>query len=111
MFRLCRHRLVHFSARSVESRDVGLVQEMALINLFLGYLHVDLGRAWLANRWRTQHEVEPGRKRNFICLKSELLYLLRKRHYNQELLALFFDTLAVLDTAVKQIDSPEAIPA
>jgi len=85
-FRLLRHRIVHVGTRDEVIRDkrAGRIQELAVLRLVSG--------AILTVNFEEHPFMEQHGSRPRPWLLHELLYLIARRHFNQETLALIFDT-------------------
>jgi len=100
-FRLTRHKIIHFSPEIAEHNDYARFQERVVVQLIGSLLQVDFNDVWIQQRKNTKR---PGGMRyNFQDIYGELQYLTCRRHYNQESLALFFDTLVYLQHALDEM--------
>jgi len=105
-FRLTRHKIVHLSKDIYELSQYENLQERVAISIVCALLRIDLQGEWISKLVGT---TRPGGMRtNFQNLYGELIYITSKRHYNQESLALFFDSCAYLAHAVKLLNTPLA---
>lgn len=93
-FRLLRHRIIHIGAsdRRITDPYFGRVQELVVIRLVSeAILGIDLDKSPFT---------QPGPSGSTKpWLIHELLYLVARRHFNQETLALIFDTAVHLQKA------------
>jgi hypothetical protein len=100
-FRLTRHRIIHLSPEIVDHTHYKNFQEKIIIKLIISLLGVDIEDPWIAQKIG---QARPGgRKWELQDLNGELTYLTCRRHYNQESLALFFETLIYLQTAITEV--------
>jgi hypothetical protein len=100
-FRLSRHRIIHLSQEITEYEDYEHFQEKVIIRIIGSLLHIDFNDPWIVER--IKKERPGGMRHKFQNFYNELLYLSCRRHYNQESLALFFDTCAYLSHAIDEL--------
>lgn len=105
-FRLTRHRFVHLPPELVDEGHYRHFQERIIIKFVASLLRVDLNDPWIRSRVGTERP--EGLRRNFQDIYSELKYLTCRRHYNQESLALFFDTAVYLQQAIDEVRGLES---
>ena len=116
VFRLCRHRIVHLEKFAVNLKNIDKLQEVAVLFMALEFLDVDVDESqWIQSRLIGGAEATYGdsnnvfskagyvRERYIENIPQEIIYILKKRHYNQETLAALFDTLVILDQALKEL--------
>lgn len=107
-FRFSRHRIIALVPDIIDHPDYEHFQEKIVIRIIGSLMHVDFNDPWIANLAGT---MRPGGLRyNFQKIYGELMYLTCRRHYNQESLALFFDTCAYLSHAIAEIRRLESAP-
>ncbi|MBF0375116.1 MAG: hypothetical protein HQL39_17075 [Alphaproteobacteria bacterium] len=108
-FRLTRHRIIHLPPEIVDHSHYKYFQEKVIIKIVGSLMKVDFNDPWILEKNGTRRP--GGRKWQFQDIYSELQYLTCRRHYNQESLALFFDTAIYLQEAIDEIrrikDSPD----
>ncbi len=100
-FRLTRHRIIHLSPDICEKKEYAHFQEKRIIKIVMALLNIEIDHIWINKRIGTQRD--RGLRKNFQNIYEELLYITARRHYNQESLALFFDTLVYLSHALDEI--------
>jgi hypothetical protein len=103
-YRLTRHRLLHFSDGDLNEKGIEGFQESVILSLVLDALQIHWNSEWIQGWIGRSYKVDgvfPARWH--LDLIKELSYLLRKRHCNQETLAVIFEAMAFLDTAIRQI--------
>lgn len=108
-FRLSRHRIIHLSKEITENQDYEHFQEKVIIKIIGALLHIDFNDPWIIERVKKSRP--GGMRHKFQNFYNELLYLTCRRHYNQESLALFFDTCAYLSHAIEELRRLGAAPA
>jgi hypothetical protein len=102
-YRFSRHRIIHLSHEIIDHPDYENFQEKVVISIMWALMHINLNDPWIRQKEGSRR---PGGMRGrFLGIQDELIYLTSKRHYNQESLALFFDTCAYLSFAVDEIHS------
>lgn len=102
-FRLTRTKVITVFPTLSEQKDFQYFQERVMMLLVGELIHIDFDHPWIRSLASTQRG--RGLKSNFQDLKNELIFLTWKRHYNQESLALFFDSCVYLMHAVDTLDS------
>lgn len=108
-YRLSRHRIVHLGHEIIDNSYYENFQEKIIIKIVGSLMHIDFNDPWI---FRKIGSKRPGGMRyNFLNIHGELMYLTCRRHYNQESLALFFDTCAYLSVAIDEIRALENKPA
>ncbi|WP_146214782.1 hypothetical protein [Azospirillum thermophilum] len=93
-FRLLRHRIIHIGHTNptVTDRYFGRLQELVVLRLVSeSILGIDLDKSPFT------HPGPGGATKPWLL--HELLYLIARRHFNQETLALIFDTAVQLHKA------------
>lgn len=108
-FRLSRHRIIHLSQEITEHEDYEHFQEKVIIKIIGALLHIDFNDPWIIERIKKKRP--GGMRHDFQNFYNELLYLTCRRHYNQESLALFFDTCAYLSHAIDELRALGKAPA
>lgn len=100
-FRLTRHKVIHLTKEVFDIEAYRNLQEKVSADIVCSLLKINLKNNWVSDLQGTKR---PGGTRLlFQDLYSELIYLTSKRHYNQESLALFFDTCAYLSHSLDEI--------
>lgn len=103
-FRLTRHRIIHLSKDIYDLSQYENLQEKVAIKVVCDLLRIDLQSGWI--RQLAGSPRPGGMRTNFQNLYQELIYITSKRHYNQESLALFFDSCAYLARAIELLNTP-----
>lgn len=105
LFRLCRHRIVHLAAPSSDHPHADLLQDAAAFDFVLvEVLKVNPTNPYISGLVEDElASVRIGRRLHFPDLKRETIFLLRKRHYNQETLGVIFDALRIVCAAGSKI--------
>ncbi len=109
-FRMCRHKIINLSHEIVDHPDYEHFQEKIMIKIIGSLMHLDFNDPWIKELIGKPRP--SGMRLNFQNIHNELLFVTCRRHYNQESLALFFDTFAFLSHAMEEIRTlkPQAPP-
>lgn len=100
-YRLTRHRIVLLDSDIADVSHYEDFQEKLMISIIGSLMHVDFNDPWVTQLEGTRRP--EGMKFEFQDIHGELRYFTNKRHYNQESLALFFDTWSYLSHAIRQL--------
>jgi len=100
-YRFSRHRIVHLGHEIVDDPHYEHFQEKVIVKIIGSLLNVNFNDEWI--RSKIGNKRPSGLRNNFQNLYGELMYLTCRRHYNQESLALFFDTYVYLSHAIDEI--------
>ena len=100
-FRLTRHQIIHISQEIVENSHYNRFQERIMVKIVGALLNVDFNHPWI--RARVGQLRPQGVRFAFQDIYSELQFLTCRRHYNQESLALFFDSFVYLQHAIDDL--------
>jgi hypothetical protein len=98
-YRLTRAKIISLAPDVFDEDKFVDFQERVMIRLVTDLLHVRLDHPWIKQLAGTQRG--GGLRSEFQNISGELIYLTSKRHYNQESLALFFDTMVYLAQILK----------
>ncbi len=97
-FRLTRHRIISLDPSIGDTSEYENFQEKLVITIIASLLRVEFNDPWIKE---LKGKPRPsGMRLNFQDIYGELLFFTSRRHYNQESLALFFDTWSYLSHAV-----------
>jgi hypothetical protein len=110
LFRLCQRRNVHLHLQGLKEDppEAHTLQERAAIHTVLQLLNLDISQDHLSSSVGTHRSPNIPAKA-LQDLETELLYLVKRRHCNQENLGIFFDAACYLDAGIarlKAIGSP-----
>ncbi len=103
-YRLARHRIFNFDKDSCEARAAEDFAETVVLGMILEALEINWKAPWIQRNLGKKFGTKgPLGRRTHVDVVNELSFLLRKRHCNQETLAIVLDTLCLLDSAVREI--------
>ena len=97
-YRLTRHCIVHLDSDITDTSYYQDFQEKLMIIIIGSLMNVNFNDPWIQKLEGTPRA--KGMKLDFQDIHGELRYFTSKRHYNQESLALFFDTWSYLGHAI-----------
>ncbi|MEG3618873.1 hypothetical protein V5T82_10445 [Magnetovibrio sp. PR-2] len=100
-YRLTRERIINLNQSLLKQGHFQFLQEEVMIKIIGALLHVDFSDEWIAQKIGTERS--EGMRQKFQDLYNELRYISCRRHYNQESLALFFDSMVYLQTAIDEM--------
>ncbi len=99
-FRMTRHQIIHLSPEIAENPHYSRFQERLMIKIIGALLNVNFSDPWITSK--AGQTRSSGLRWQFQDIYSELQFLTCRRHYNQESLALFFDTFVYLQRAIDE---------
>jgi hypothetical protein len=99
LFRLCRRRIVHLLPPLCEDDSfIGLQEQAALVTV-MEQINLDLRLDAITRK--IGHPRPAPAITNFQDIETELIFLIRTRHYNQETLGLLLDAACYIDLAAR----------
>ncbi len=105
-FRLARAKIIYLGPKLSSQEGYRNIQSEILLILLGSLLHVDFNHPWVSGKAGNQRNA--GMRNCFQDIYKELLYVTCRRHYNQESLALFFDSFVYLQHAIDEKLEAEA---
>lgn len=107
-FRLVRSRLFHFTPPTAEMPEVLQFQERVILGVIFERLGINLSHPWIKKRVAKKAGTKKigswTSPRWYVDLYHELMFMIRRRHFNQEMLAVTFEALQFLDEAVSHLE-------
>ncbi|WP_143271036.1 MULTISPECIES: hypothetical protein [unclassified Azospirillum] len=102
LYRLYKHRIINLSSEIIENDHYENFQEKVIIEVVCGLLKVNTVHPWIREKIGKERVV--GSNLKFQDIFGELMYILSRRHYNQESLGLFFDSISYLVYAITELE-------
>lgn len=97
LFRLCRHRVLHLVPPACEHGHADDLQDAAALDFVIVSVLKIPPAAPAIHGGKKDERASTSTKRDmmFPNLWREIFFLLRRRHYNQELLGMMFDSMRI----------------
>jgi hypothetical protein len=99
LFRLCRRRIVHLLPPLSDNDLFIELQEQAALVTVMEQINLDLRLDPITRK--IGHPRPAPAMTNFQDIETELIFLIRTRHYNQETLGLLLDAACYIDLAAR----------
>ena len=97
-FRLCRHNIFHLPPNIAElEKFTSFKENVVLLYVLHNIIKVRITDPWLSGSFPdTAANQLMGGKKSLPNIVRELRYMLTRRHYNQEILGVLYDTIRII---------------
>jgi hypothetical protein len=111
-FRLCRHDIIHLPSELTDNVNFTCFKERVVLAFVVHtLLKMSVLNPWISGQYiDTVATGSINQQKKLANIITELAYMLRRRHYNQEILGVVFDTMRIVNQ-MSTLVPPGAVPA